>query len=139
MHPLCQTDLSWEHRTIRVAAAGVLLFGILVAFLVPPSHLSFLKCAFHSVTGHSCLMCGMTRSLYAIAHGEFAASVRHHLFGPAVFIAMLLGFMVFSAEAVSGKKATLPKAGKIRNRILIVFAVLWLVYWAARLAAEFAT
>jgi hypothetical protein len=138
MQLICRTDLSLEHRIIKALVAGALFFGLLIVFFVPPANLSFVNCAFHSITGHSCLTCGMTRSLHAISHGDFTASVRYHLFGPGVFIAMLLGLMISTAEAISGKKSALPAGRKIRNKALIVFAIVWVVYWGARLAAEFA-
>ncbi len=137
MPRICRTDLSLEHRIIKAFVAGALFLGLFIVFLVPPSHLSFANCAFHSITGHSCLTCGMTRSLHAISRGDFAASVRYHLFGPAVFIAMLLGFIILTTEAISGKRSALPVAGKTPKRILMFFAIAWLVYWAARLASEF--
>jgi hypothetical protein len=72
-------------------------------------------------------------------HGDFTASVWYHLFGPTVFIAMLLGFLILTTEAIRGKKSALPVGRKIRNKALIVFAIVWLVYWGARLAAEFSS
>jgi len=45
--------------------------------------------------------------------------------------------MIFAAEAIRGKKAAKPAGGKIRNQVLITFALVWLAYWGARVAAEF--
>jgi|WetSurMetagenome_2_1015567.scaffolds.fasta_scaffold431212_1 hypothetical protein len=139
MKLICRTDLSLEHRIIKAFVAGALFFCLFIVFIVPPAHLPFVNCTFHSITGHSCLTCGMTRSLHAIMHGNFTASVRYHLFGPAVFIAMLLGFVILTTEAIRGKKSALPVGSKIRSKALIVFAIVWLVYWGARLAAEFSS
>ena len=107
-------------------------------FLVPPANLPLPACAFHSITGHSCLTCGMTRSLHAILHGDLAASIRYHLFGPAIFLGMLLCLMSFAAEAISGRRYALRAGGKMWGRAVPMFAVLWFVYWGVRLAAEFA-
>jgi hypothetical protein len=79
----------------------------------------------------------MTRSLHAISHGDLTSSLRYHLFGPAVFIAMLLDFLLFTTEAISGKKWMLPAGRRFRNKALVGIAVAWLAYWAIRLAAEF--
>ena len=117
--------------------SGGLLLGLLVLFFVPPANLPVPGCAFHSITGHSCLTCGMTRSLHAIMHGNLASSVRYHLFGPAVFLGLLLCLAVFATEAFSGRTVVICAGKKVRNRIIGVFAVLWFVYWGARLTLEF--
>jgi hypothetical protein len=80
----------------------------------------------------------MTRSLHAILHGDLAASIRYHLFGPAVFIGMLLCLMNFAAETISGRRYALWVGGRIWSRVVGMVAILWFVYWGVRLAAEFA-
>jgi undecaprenyl pyrophosphate phosphatase UppP len=79
----------------------------------------------------------MTRSLHAVLHGELAASFRYHLLGPAVFLGIFLFQLVFAAEAISGKKYSICPIGKIRRLVIGMFAIVWLVYWGIRLAAEF--
>jgi len=137
MKMICQTDMRIEHRVARALVSGGLLLGLLVLFIIPPTSLPLPACAFHSITGHSCLTCGMTRSLHAILHGDLAASIRYHLFGPAVFLGMLLCLVNFAAETISGRRFTLWAGGKIWGRVVGMVAILWFVYWAARLAAEF--
>jgi len=85
------------------------------------------------------MTCGMTRSLHAMAHGEWSASIRYHLFGPAVFLGMLLYFIIFIAEAISGKRSAMSMLidRKIKAQVLFVIALVWIVYWGTRLAAEF--
>lgn len=126
-----------ERRVARAFLSGGLLFGLLVLFIIPPTNLPLPACAFHSITGHSCLTCGMTRSLHAILHGDLAASIRYHLFGPAVFLGMLLCLVNLAAETISGRRYTLGAGGKTWIRVVGMVAILWFVYWVARLAAEF--
>jgi hypothetical protein len=138
MKMICQTDMRVEHRIAKALLSGGLLLGLLVLFIVPPANLPLPACAFHSITGHSCLTCGMTRSLHAILHGELTASIRYHLFGPAVLLGMLLCLMCFAAETISGRKYAKWAGGKIWSRVVGMVAILWFVYWGVRLAAEFA-
>ena len=138
MKMICQTDTRVEHRTAKAFIAGGLFLGLLVLCIVPPANLPLPACAFHSITGHSCLTCGMTRSLHAISHGDLAASIRYHLFGPAVFLGMLLCLMRLAAETISGRRYALWAGRKIWGRVVGMVAILWFVYWGARLAAEFA-
>ena len=136
MKLVCQTDIPAKCRITKAVVAGGLFFGLLVLFLVPPVQLPLPVCLFHSITGHSCLTCGMTRSLHALLHGDLAASVRYHLFGPAIFLGILMCLMIFAAEAASGNSFVLCIGEKLRGRIIGTFAILWLVYWGIRLAAE---
>jgi hypothetical protein len=138
MKMICQADMRVEHRIAKAFMSGGLFIGLLILFLVPPANLPLPACAFHSITGHSCLTCGMTRSLHVILHGDLAASIRYHLFGPAVFLGILLCLMMFSAEAISGRRYVLWAGGKVWSRVAGMAAILWFVYWGVRLAAEFA-
>ena len=45
--------------------------------------------------------------------------------------------MIFTQEAASGNSFVLCSGDKFRFRIICMFAILWLVYWGIRLAAEF--
>ena len=129
-------------RDVRIAKAllAAALFAVMAAvYMVPPENSPLPTCEFRALTGHSCLTCGLTRSLHAISHGELAESIRHHLMGPAVFIFMLLSFIVLSLEAVSGKRLKIGMEGKGRWRVVVLLGVVWLTYWGARLITEFVT
>jgi hypothetical protein len=137
MKLLYQASIPAKGRFIKAVLAGGLFLGLLVLFLVPPASLPLPACAFHSITGHSCLTCGMTRSLHAIEHGDLIGSVGYHLFGPLVFLALLLFMVLFAAEAIGGRRVTVSAGGNVRNRVIGMFAILWFVYWGVRLTAEF--
>jgi hypothetical protein len=138
MKRIHQNNLSIEQRIVRTFMAGGLLLFLSILLFVPPSDLPF-TCIFHSVTGHSCLTCGMTRSLHAMMHGDWIASFRYHLFGPAVFVGMLLCFIVFTVEAIRGKHLAVDAGRNVRKRAFIMLAVVWIVYWGSRLVAECAS
>jgi hypothetical protein len=135
MERIRQTDLTFEHRIIRTLMAGGLCLGFMILFIVPPADLPF-TCVFHSVTGHSCLTCGMTRSLHAMSHGDLIASFRYHLFGPAVFIGMFLCFLIFTVDAIRGKRLTINAGFNIRRPVVMMLAIVLLVYWGTRLFSE---
>ena len=139
MNVTWHNDLSRGYRLIKALVAAGLIFGVGLLFLVPPEDIPFTTCEFYSLTGHSCLTCGMTRSLHAISHGELTESLRYHLMGPAVFIVMLLSFIVLALEVVSGKQLAINPGGWGRRQVVLLFAVIWLTYWGARLITEFVT
>lgn len=128
-------DVSLEHRILKGILAGGLFLGLAVIFFVPPQNIPF-ACLFHSITGHSCVTCGMTRSLHAMVHGDWLASFRFHLFGPAVFLGMLLVFLVFAADAIQGKHSKITMDRKFRRYALGMTIIVLLVYWGSRLASE---
>jgi hypothetical protein len=131
-----QTNLSSKRRIFRAFLGGGAFLGLLILFIVPPAHLPLPACAFHSITGHSCLTCGMTRSLHAMTHGDLAASLQFHLFGPIVFFGALLFVLFFAAEAIRGKQFSLQLSGRMKKHAAMLFAIVWLVYWGARLVTE---
>jgi hypothetical protein len=53
------------------------------------------RCAFHALTGHPCLTCGMTRSSIRFFHADFIGALR---WNPLVFI-VLCGLAVFNVYA----------------------------------------
>ena len=139
MNVTWHNDLSRSYRLIKALVAAGLIFGVGLLFLVPPEDIPFTACEFYSLTGHSCLTCGMTRSLHAISHGELSESVRYHLMGPALFIVMLLSLVVVSLEAVSGKRLEVHTGRRGRRQAILIFAIVWLTYWGVRLITEFVT
>jgi hypothetical protein len=129
-------NLSRGYRLIKALVAAGLIFGSALLFFVAPEDIPLTTCEFYSLTGHSCLTCGMTRSLHAIANGDLIASFRYHLMGLAVFVVMLLSFIVLSFEAVSGKRLKIDSGARGRRQVVLLFAIVWLVYWGARLITE---
>lgn len=74
---------SW--RLSRWLYFGLLGAGMIVAHfqpLLPP----FPLCLFKLTTGYPCAGCGMTRSLVAAAHGQFAEAFSWHPLGLALFL-----------------------------------------------------
>ena len=136
MKPVFQTGISSERRLLMALISGGLLFGLLMICTVAPAHMPFAECAFRSITGHSCLTCGLTRSLHALAHGDLIASIRYHLFGPAVFSALLLCLAIFGAEAISGRRVAILTGRRTGYKIIIAFGLSWILYWVLRLVSE---
>jgi hypothetical protein len=138
MNIIWHNELSGGDRLARAFVAVGLILAAVLLFIVPPEKMPFDACEFYSLTGHSCLTCGMTRSLHAISHGELSESVRYHLMGPSVLLVMLLSLALFSLEAVSGKRLEVHTGRWGRRRVVLTFAIVWLTYWGVRLVTEFA-
>ena len=65
--------------------------------------LSLPACAFLARTGYPCPSCGMTTSMAAMAHADFAAAGRAHPFGVALFAGALLLGVAGLAELTAGR------------------------------------
>ena len=131
-----ENTLSSADRRARALLAAGLFLGLLTIFLVPPEDLPFAACAFHELTGHSCLTCGLSRSLHAVSHGHLAASFHLHLMGPVVFIGILFASVTWSIEALSGTRLRLITKTKIERHAIVVLLIIWLSYWGIRLLTE---
>ncbi|WP_448560684.1 DUF2752 domain-containing protein [Trichothermofontia sp.] len=60
-----------------------------------------LVCPLRHWTGIPCPTCGMTRSLMAVVRGEWDQAFIHHLFGPFLFIGLILCVMHWVIELLS--------------------------------------
>jgi hypothetical protein len=123
-------------RGIKALVAAALVVALAAIWLIPPEDSIFPACAFHSLTGHSCLTCGLTRSLYAMAHGDLITSLQYHIVGPVIFLGMILCSFVLLFEAITGIRTKLTANGKGTNRVILLLTIVWLVYWGARVITE---
>lgn len=68
-------------------------------------------CLFHRITGLPCLLCGMTRSLAAMAHGHLGEAFRMHLLGPPFFLVVSVVSVALAAEFILSRRI-LPRPGE---------------------------
>lgn len=137
LSPVQCRALSLPERRRRAVLAGVLACVAATALFLASGGLPSLPCAFRDLTGHSCLTCGLTRSLGAIARWDLPSSLRFHLMGPPLFLGLLAAIAAMSAEAVTGRKWFVRAHAGIR-KALILFVLAWVAYGGLRLALEFA-
>ena len=91
------------------------------------------------VDGVPCPTCGLTTSITAAAHGDFAASARANVFGTVLFFAIVLSGVIGILQAASGRDIL----GRIfRGRWWFFFGILVtgiLAGWAIKLAVGYNT
>ena len=132
--PKGKVRLSPAQRRRRALLAGVIGATAGMLSLLTPGDIPSHSCTFHELTGYSCLTCGLTRSFLAVAHGQFSASLGHHLMGPVLYVGMLLLLLRLGAEAAAGRTWN-PGAGFWRST-LVFLALAWIAYGGIRLAFE---
>ena len=102
---------------LGAAAIGV---GAIVYFFNPGTHSFYPKCAFHSLTGLNCPGCGMTRSLYALLHGNVLLAVRDN----ALFVLALAALALWSAQFAVRKMWNLPAKFNVPPKFLWGFLII---------------
>jgi len=74
----------------RIRIAGSVALLTLLWCVSLPAEPLYPLCGFHWLTGRPCPLCGLTRALFALAKGQWAAAIQFHALSP-------LGFaMLFS-------------------------------------------
>ncbi|MDD3469485.1 MAG: DUF2752 domain-containing protein [Thermoguttaceae bacterium] len=109
-----------------------LLVGVgwcLLLFAKHPSESHLPSCPFHWATGLYCPGCGSTRATYALIHGDWRMSLRHH---PLVLPMLpLLGLLLvrFFYEGIRERPfpLRLPGIASLGWWLLALFLVFWLL------------
>ncbi len=85
-----------RNQLLWILSLGNLFLLLIARFLGPwlltAQRPSFMGCLFHTITGHYCPFCGMTRAFTAAAQGNFARSLYENPMG---LILIVLGLLLF--------------------------------------------
>lgn len=107
----------------RVNEAELYLFG----FKWP------LRCFLYHTLGIKCALCGLTRSVCSLAHGNFQQAVKFHLLGPPIFalICFQLPYRIYALIILPKKMSR--KLIKINLTLAVTISILIFVNWLAYL------
>lgn len=95
----------------KIKPSHILIFSVIVAWFF------LFGCPLRFLTGISCAGCGMTRALFALLHGDFAAAWHFH---PLIYIMPLLLILFFFRNRFSSKTR--------KNIIVFIFVLFTAVY-----------
>ena len=127
------SSLTGAERKNRYAGICVLLSLILYAFFIDPDKFTLFRCIFRELTGWNCFACGLTHSLHASAHLEWTTAVKHHLFGPVLYLSAWVLTACWILETALGRKVPV-RIHPVKVRFGIIFITLiWLICWWSRL------
>lgn len=102
-------SLNQRERINRIFCLGLTSFPLLTTWIYRQgSSVPFLSCPIRSLTGIPCPSCGMTRSFLALAKGNLAESISYHLFGPLLFLILLIVAVHTGTELLIGRKLFPP-------------------------------
>lgn len=135
MFELSIHPLSGKARRIRLGFLGVSCSPVVGAYFYNQGYrLPFLICPVRHWTGIPCPSCGMTRSFMAIARGDWSQAVAQHLFGPLLFIVLLIAVAHLILELLTGRRI-LAFYDKVirRKKSQWLLIIMLLIYHALRL------
>lgn len=124
--PLQPGEVNHELIWLAVSTATIGLAGGWLWIGLPWPH-----CAFHDLTGHPCLTCGMTRSAIRFFHGDFIGALR---WNPLIFVA-LCAVIIFDVYAIAVVAIRAPRFRVVqvtaneKNFVRVLVVVLLLANW----------
>jgi hypothetical protein len=88
-----------------IAAAGCTY----VALMNPNESGAYPQCPLRALTGYDCPGCGLTRSVYALMHGNVAQAIDHNVLVMVLLPLAILGFARWTANRLGYRTPTLPR------------------------------
>lgn len=93
-------------------------------------------CLFQAIFGFPAPSCGLTRSVLAIARGDWQTALSYHLFGPLILLAMMTLAIVAITELVSQRALSGFYQRLLHPPSLWVLLSLFMAYYGLRLWAR---
>lgn len=125
-----------DQRLIRFFIAGVLFAIIIVSIYLDPLNYSISDCAIKQMTGYSCPSCGLTRSFHAGANLNITQAFAFHIIGPLLLLGVVLLFLKFIFESVTGSAIQIKVKSSITKIIVLTISIVWVVFWIWRVVNE---
>ena len=109
----------------------LLTAGMALPFLIEVGQIPW-QCTFKRLIGIGCPGCGLTRSVFALVHGDIAESLRFHVFGPLALLGGLGLWGYYTTALIRGRESfNLWGRGFTLTAILLLIGMI--VYWVVRL------
>jgi len=121
--------LSSRQKTNNLFLAVLFSILLTMTLFIDPRDISALSCQFKSTTGYNCPTCGLSRSFFAFAHLNFSDAFSYHLFGPLLYLSIVILFFKSVGEIVSNKKFSVAISAKFFRIFIVIIATGWLIFW----------
>lgn len=115
-----------DNRIFYLVLFSAFFLGIL---FIDPMDVSFLSCSLQGKTGYSCLSCGLSRSLFAVAHLNFGEAFSYHLMGPLLYLSAIILLLKSSLELLINKDVKFLIGSAFIKLILVLFITGWIINW----------
>jgi hypothetical protein len=111
-----------------VLGATAICVGAMVYFFNPSTHGFYPVCVFHALTGLNCPGCGMTRSLYALLHGNLRLALKDN----ALFVLTLAALAVWGVHFILRKLKNQSATFNLPPKFLWTFLFIAVVFAVVR-------
>jgi len=126
---LRRQPLSSRQKTNNLFLAVLFFILLTLTLFIDPRDVSALSCQFKSTTGYNCPTCGLSRSFYAMAHLNFSNAFNYHLFGPLLYLSIVIVFLKSAGEIALNKKIRIAVPAKIFRIFITLIASGWFIFW----------
>ncbi|MCF8145695.1 MAG: DUF2752 domain-containing protein [Deltaproteobacteria bacterium] len=97
-----RTDSYWEVVCAHLPLAIVTGIALMLPHAVSCDDLPLIPCTFLTLTGYPCPFCGLTRSFWAIAHGDWAFALHNAPISCLIYVATALLFSWHLTALITG-------------------------------------
>lgn len=105
-------------KILEVFAFGAAGIFLLLLFSIPML-LHMDACPLHALTGLDCPSCGMTRAVFSLLHGDFAAAFDYNLLWPLTLTLLLILPTLYLTGRFLGRKIIPPFLLSLRFWIIV--------------------
>ncbi len=100
---------NWRGGLQPLGLATIAAAGCTYIALVNPNRSSaYPQCPLHALTGYDCPGCGLTRSVYALMHGDIGRAIDHNLLVVLLLPLAIFGFVRWTAGRLGYRPPNLP-------------------------------
>lgn len=117
--------LSYKERHQRYVCLAIALIPIIGSYLFNFGwKIPFLGCPLLRYVGIPCPGWGLTRSLMAVARGNWSQAIAYHLFGPIFFTVFVIAILHIVLELINNRKISSFYIPLIHNHHFHIFCFL---------------
>ena len=121
------------HITILFLCASILIGSFLLQLNEGQLYLFGFKwphrCPLYEFFGIKCALCGLTRSLCSITHGNWRQSLNYHFLGPLIFVFTCLQIPYRIYGLIIHPRTMGRKLKKINLSLILAISILIVVNW----------
>ncbi|MBW1782435.1 MAG: DUF2752 domain-containing protein [Deltaproteobacteria bacterium] len=127
-------DSYWDVVVAHLPVALITGIALLLPHMVPCHLLPLKKCTFLSLTGYPCPFCGLTRSFWAIADGNWAVALHNAPLACLVYVVTALLFAWHMTALMTGLRVGSRLFVLLKSPPVVwVTATMVVLNWAYRL------
>lgn len=128
--------LTKDKKIINLSLGFILAVILGGSYLLNPEEFNFTACFFHQKTGLSCPTCGLSRAFFSFSHLQIYDAFQFHLFGPLLYLSLLLLLSKWIVEIISNKEVLFKINPKFRKQTIFLLIFAWLSFFVIRLTYE---